>query len=136
MLNRLSPTILHHTEDEQKFDLQEILHFAWRHWKFIVSVVCAALLVGVVGILQQTPRYTASALILLEPQYAKSPQALANDQSSNLDDALVESQMAIIRSSVFLRRVVEKAGLVSDPEFGSGSAPTGTPQDGSSQATA
>jgi len=136
MLNRLSPTILHHAEDEQKFDLQEILHFAWRHWKFIVSVVCAALLVGVVGILQQTPRYTASALILLEPQYAKSPQALANDQSSNLDDALVESQMAIIRSSVFLRRVVEKAGLVSDPEFGSGSAPTGTPQDGSSQATA
>ena len=133
MLNRLSPTILHRTEDEQKFDPREILHFAWRHWKFIGSVVCAALLVGVVGILQQTPRYTASALILLEPQYAKSPQALASDQNSNLDDALVESQMAIIRSSVFLRRVAEKAGLFSDPEFGSGSAPAGSPQGGSSQ---
>src|SRR4029077_16885985 len=113
MLNRLSPTILHHTGDEQKFDPREIVHFAWRHWKFIVSVVCAALLVGAVGILQQTPRYTASALILLEPQYAKTSQSLAGDQNLVLDDSLVESQMAIIRSSVFLRRVVEKANLVS-----------------------
>src|SRR5579864_8328754 len=112
MLNRLSPTISHHTGDEQKFDPREMLHFAWRHWKFIISVVCAALLVGAVGILHQTPRYTASALILLEPQYAKTPQAPASEQNLSLDDALVESQMAIIRSSVFLRRVVEKAGLV------------------------
>jgi polysaccharide biosynthesis transport protein len=133
MLNRLSPTILHHTEDEQKFAPREILHFAWRHWKFIVSVVCAALLVGAVVILQQTPRYTASALILLEPQYAKSPQTPASDQNSSLDDSVVESQMAIIRSSVFLRRVVEKVGLVSDAEFGSRSAPAGSPQGGSSQ---
>src|SRR5262249_20483075 len=69
----------------------------------------------------------------------------------NLDFAMVESQMAIIRSSVFLRRVVEKEQLVSDPEFGTrraapqpasgaGSDPAkadeGKPEDGSRHATA
>ena len=39
---------------------------------------------------------------------------------------MIESQMAIIRSTVFLRRVVEKEHLVSDPEFGSGSSPAGS----------
>ena len=40
--------------------------------------------------------------------------------TTRLDYAMIESQMAIIRSTVFLRRVVEKEHLVSDPEFGSG----------------
>ena len=43
-----------------------------------------------------------------------------------LDLALLERQMAIIRSSVFLRRVVEKEHLTQDPEFGASPLP-GTP---------
>src|SRR5262249_25386442 len=43
---------------------------------------------------------------------AAGPEAILTDV--NLDFAMIESQMAIIRSSVFLRRVVEKENLAAD----------------------
>ncbi len=122
MLNRLSPI---NTSDgaaeEPNFDLWEIISFAWREWKFIALVVAVTLMVGVNYVLHETPRYTASADILLEPRRERAPgESIVSDV--NIDFAMVESQMAIIRSSVFLRRVVEKERLYSDPEFGSVSA--------------
>jgi succinoglycan biosynthesis transport protein ExoP len=129
MLNRLLPTsTLQPPEGDQPFDPRELLHFAWRHWKFIASVVGLALLIGEISILRETPRYTANALILLEPQNATAPQTSAAYQSPGLDDGVIESQIAILRSTVFLRRVAEKASLSSDPEFGSGSPQSQPPQ--------
>jgi exopolysaccharide transport family protein len=120
MLNRLSPPQVFAASDiEQGFDLREILSFAWRRWKFIASIVGVALLIGTVSLMRQTPLYTATTQVLLDPQSDKVPGPAALRSDVNLDLAMIESQMAIIRSSVFLRRVVEKEKLVSDPEFGS-----------------
>jgi succinoglycan biosynthesis transport protein ExoP len=69
--------------------------------------------------LKETPRYTANTQVLLEPQKEKAAGAETVLSDANLDYATVENQLAIIRSTVFLRRVVEKERLVSDPEFGS-----------------
>ena len=101
------------------FDLRGILSFGWRRWQFIASVVAASLLIGTISLLRQTPLYTATSQVLLEPQSEKVPGPAALRADTNLDLAMIESQMAIIRSTVFLRRVVEKERLVSDPEFGS-----------------
>src|SRR5262245_28080380 len=124
MLNRLSPaSIFNAREVPVGFDLREILSFAWRQWKFIAAVVAISLLVGTISLLRQTFLYTATTQVLLEPQRAKLPGSeIIADVS--LDLAMIESQTAIIRSSEFLRRVVEKERLVSDQEFGSG-APQG-----------
>jgi capsular exopolysaccharide synthesis family protein len=124
MLNRLSPaSIFNAREVPVGFDLREVLSFAWRQWKFIAAVVAISLLVGTISLLRQTFLYTATAQVLLEPQRAKLPGSeIIADVS--LDLAMIESQTAIIRSSEFLRRVVEKERLVSDTEFGS-SAPQG-----------
>jgi succinoglycan biosynthesis transport protein ExoP len=125
MLNRLSPAnLVGASEAQTGFDLREIFSFVWRQWKFIAVVVAVVLLIGVVSLLRQTPLYTATAQVLLEPQREKAPGAEAILSDVNLDLAMIESQISIIRSSVFLRRVVEKERLVSDPEFGS-SAPQG-----------
>jgi polysaccharide biosynthesis transport protein len=123
MLNRLSPAnIFGAREVPVGFDLREILSFAWRQWKFIAAVVAISLLVGTISLLRQTFLYTATSQILLEPQRAKLPGSeFITDVS--IDLAMIESQTAIIRSSEFLRRVVEKERLVSEPEFGS-SAPS------------
>jgi len=119
MLNRLPLTsTLDAAADAQSFDLWGIISFAWRKWQFIASVVGMTLLVGTIYVLNETPLYTASADILLEPGRARAPNEVINS-GANLDIAVVESQMAIIRSSVFLRRVVEREHLYSDPEFGS-----------------
>src|SRR5712691_1239829 len=124
MLHRLSPAKIFDTSEVvQGFDLREILSFVWRRWKFIASVVAVVLLIGTVSLLRQTPLYTATSQVLLDPQSEKVPGPGALRPEVNLDLAMIESQMAIIRSTVFLRRVVEKERLVSDPEFGSGGAP-------------
>lgn len=132
MLNRLSPSAsLDMTEGEQGFDLREILSFAWRQWKFIASIVCVTLVLAALYLLKETPRYTANALVLLEGRQEKAAGAEAILSDINLRDlGVVESQMAIIRSTVFLGRVVEKERLISDPEFG-----TGKPRDPSTLST-
>src|ERR1700693_3761146 len=107
MLNRLSSTnTLDAPGVEQAFDLRQVVSFAWRHWKFVASVVGVTLLIGAVSILRETPRYTASALILLEPQRQNTAagQLVPVDVDANF--SMVESQLAIIRSTVFLQRVV------------------------------
>jgi exopolysaccharide transport family protein len=121
MLQKLSPfTTIEQSEKEHRFDPREAIGFAWRHWKFIASVASVTLLVGSVYVLKQTPLYTATAQVLLEPPKDTRPgNAALYDNSNDLTDALIENQLAIIRSTVFLRRVVQKEHLVSDPEFGS-----------------
>jgi exopolysaccharide transport family protein len=118
MLNRLLPLNAPETATaDRALDLWEIISFAWRRWKFIASITGLTLLLGVLYVLSETPYYTASADVLLEPRRDRAPGETVPDV--NIDFALVESQVAIIRSSVFLRRVVEKERLYFDPEFGS-----------------
>jgi polysaccharide biosynthesis transport protein len=126
MLNRIPvPAALDAGEGEHGLDLREILSFAWRQWKFILGMTGVVLLIGIVSLLRQTPLYTATAQVLLDPQREKAPGTEAILSDAGLDYAVVESQMAIIRSTVFLRRVVEKEHLVADAEFGSGQTVTG-----------
>jgi capsular exopolysaccharide synthesis family protein len=132
MLTKTYPNSMHvQPEDERGFDLREMIGFVWRQWKFIASVVVATLIIAAVYVWSETPRYTASALVLLEPQTDRIPGADAPYNNGNfLDVAVIESQLAIIKSTTFLRRVVERTNLVSDPEFGSRS-----PKIASSQTT-
>ncbi len=121
MLNRLSSTNLVNNpqKDEHGFDLREGIGFLWRQWLFITSIVGTVLFVGAIYLSTETPRYTASAQILLEPQQEKASKDDAILTEVNLDYPIIESQLAIIKSTVFLQRVAEKQGLVTDPEFGS-----------------
>src|SRR5215471_4741594 len=119
MLHLAPVKIFDANEVVQGFDLRQILSFVLRRWKFIASVVGVTLLVGIVSLLRQTPLYTATSQVLLDPQSEKTPGPNALRSDVNFDLVTVENQMAIIRSTVFLRRVVEKERLVSDPEFGS-----------------
>jgi exopolysaccharide transport family protein len=107
------------------FDLRETINFVWRQWKFIVGVSALALLIGALYIARQTPLYTASAQLLLEPQSERliGPNPLVS--SVALDLSAVENQIAVIRSTSLLRRVVVKERLVNDPEFGAEPAVAG-----------
>src|ERR1700730_15475537 len=121
MLNRVTPTTeFNRAEEEQGFDLREGIGFLWRQWMFISSIVGTVLFVSAVYVYSETPRYTASAQVLLDPQVHRTGGKNESDLTdANVDYAMVENQLAIIRSSVFLQRVVEKLQLVADPEFGS-----------------
>ena len=125
MLNRLTaasvaPSVVSSAPEEAHgLDLREAIGFLWRQWIFICSIVGAVLFVTIIYLYSLTPRYTASALVLLEMQQERAGKQDAILSEVNLDSEMVESQLAIIKSTVFLQRVVEKLGLASDPEFGS-----------------
>ena len=68
---------------------------------------------------QQTPLYTASAQILLPNSNTKPPGADTVLPQASFDMAMMSSQMAIIRSTAFLRRVVERNHLASDTTIAS-----------------
>jgi capsular exopolysaccharide synthesis family protein len=92
--------------------------FLWRHWKFILFTTAVALSAALFSLAVATPLYTASTQILLDPINEK----LASADTANLSfiDALtMDNQIAIVKSSRLLRRVVEKEHLVGDSEFGS-----------------
>jgi polysaccharide biosynthesis transport protein len=118
MLNRLTTSTINPAnpgESEQGFDLREGIGFVWRQWPFIASIVGAVVLVATAYEFTRTPLYTAKALVLLEPEMVR-PLKEATIIDPNLNFTMVENQIAIINSAVFLKRVAE--GLShSDPEF-------------------
>jgi succinoglycan biosynthesis transport protein ExoP len=113
-----TPAAIDEAERQQSVDLRWILNFLWRQWKVILSVMGAALIVGAAYLAIQTRLYTATTQILLDPRKEKAAGSEAILSDFNLDMASIESQMAIIRSTSLLRRVVEKERLVTHPEFG------------------
>src|SRR3954453_6451007 len=88
----------------EAFDLREWVSFVWRHWKFIVAITAFVLVVGSAYLLNQTRLYTATAQVLLDPQKEKMPGGDTMLGESRLNLAVIDSQIAIIRSTVFLRR--------------------------------
>lgn len=126
MLKRLSQLDpFEAVENEGGFDLREIVSFVWRQWMFIAAVVGISVLIGVVSLLRETPLYQASAQVLLDPQRAKLPGAELMYSDLYLDQSVIENQMAILLSSAFLRRVVEREHLAADSAAGSAGSQTG-----------
>ena len=124
MLNRLDRTLSRLRVDAAQggFDINDAINFVWRQWKFIAGVAMLALLFGTIYVTRQTPLYTATAQLLLDPRKEKAagPDSVYTDTA--LDLFVVENQMAIIRSTALLSRVVDKERLAADSEFGGGAA--------------
>src|SRR5438046_10016662 len=98
MLNRLSPAnIFDASEVEHGFDLREMLSFAWRRGKFIGVVVGGVLLIGMVSLLRETPRYTATSQVLLDPQSDKMPGPAALRAGVNPELAVIQRPVDISR---------------------------------------
>jgi succinoglycan biosynthesis transport protein ExoP len=114
-------------EIDNGIDLRERLSFVWRHWKFILSITVLACVIGVIYLLHVTPLYTATAQILIDQEKESAPDGskVFNDVNPNV--ALLENQMAIIRSTAFLRRVVDNDHLVATATAAAPSAPQADP---------
>ncbi len=104
----------------EEFDLRQFLNFFWRKWKFIASVTIAVLFAVVLFLANATPRYTASAQLLLDPQRDQAPGTEAIISALSLDQTAIDSQVTVMRSNILLRRVVESQKLITDSEFGVG----------------
>ena len=84
-----------------------------------IAVVGMVLGIGLAGGLmhQLKPRYTSSALLLLEPKTPGSFGAASDFASLYVDGARVESVLQIMQSADLLNHVVQSQHLADDPEF-------------------
>ena len=101
------------------FDLRGLLLTLWRRKWLIVGTFIFFLALGFLVASQMAPRYSASAIVLLNPEKLKIV---------NLEEVLVkqdgqneglQDQVEILRSTSLLSQVVEKLNLEQNPAFNS-----------------
>ena len=126
MLERLRSTVAPTTTQEpasDAIDLRQVQDFFWRRWKLILSTTAVVAAVTYIVLLVVTPRYTATAQVLLDPGNQKLLGSANLIPELSLDSGNVDSQLSLIRSTNLLRRVVEQTKLTQDPEFGASVRP-------------
>jgi len=104
--------------ESDAIDFRQIQDFFWRRWKLVLATTATVMILAFLVLLTLTPRYTATAQVLLEPRKEKIFGAETIVPELSIDNASVESQVSVIQSANLLRRVVEKEHLFQDPEFG------------------
>ncbi|QGM45251.1 GumC family protein [Methylocystis heyeri] len=99
-------------------DLHSVIGFLWRRWRLIAAGTALALLVAAFNLARATPLYTATAVLLIEPNRERpfGKSAILPDDAP--EGSMLENAITLINSSALLRRVVANENLVSDPEFG------------------
>lgn len=107
-------------QGEQIWNLLEVLQ---RRWMIIVPAILIVFALNFVGAALSPKRYTASALILINPgreQVIDDDQLVTDNYPS---DVVVESEREVIGSQEIMRRVVDTLRLEEDPEWNGALAP-------------
>ncbi len=106
-------------------DVRRIPMFLRRNLLRILAVAAAVALAGVGACLLLLNSYAATALVIIDPRDAKVTQT--PDVLSNIgpDAIAIESLVQVANSDGFLGRVVDRLGLMTDPDFAASSATDG-----------
>ncbi|MCX8100507.1 MAG: polysaccharide biosynthesis tyrosine autokinase [Geminicoccaceae bacterium] len=98
-------------------DVKELVAILRRRRSVIAGTVLVltslALLVG----FQITPKFTAKALVMIDPRQAKVVDLQAVLQGLGTDASTVETQIKILKSRNHVEQVMEDLRLFDDPEF-------------------
>lgn len=104
--------------DSSEFDIRTAIGLVRRQAWLILSTVLIIVGVAALYVFLQTPIYTASTLILVDP---RQKNALDPDSQMSLlptDNARVESEVEILKSPSTQLDAITRLDLVKDPEFG------------------
>jgi succinoglycan biosynthesis transport protein ExoP len=99
------------------FDLHKLLSIFRRRLQLFGAMVVVIFIPAVIYTYQATPRYTASASVMLDVR--KENVLNVGDVLSSLpmDSAVVDSEVEVLKSRSLAERVVAKLNLDQDPEF-------------------
>ena len=100
-----------------EFDLLEIARALRRRVKVIAGIAAGLTAIVMITVFQMTPRYTAHALVLLDPERTQVVDFTAVMSGLPADSATTDSQVEVMSSRSIARRVVEKLNLIEDEEF-------------------
>ena len=103
---------------DAEIDLKAILGIIRRQLWIVLSTVVAVLAIVTIGVFSVTPRYTATALILVDTKDKNLLDTENGPTNATTDNARVESEVEILKSERVLMSVIKDQNLVTDSEFG------------------
>ena len=103
---------------DAEIDLKGILGIIRRQMWLILSTIATILVVTIILTYSLTPKYTATALILVDTSQKNVLDATNVLANPSADNARVESEVGILKSNRILLDVIRDNNLVSDDEFG------------------
>lgn len=108
---------LRRDETEDSIDLLDLVRNVWHRKWLIIGI--GALFGGIVAIVVSTvtPRYSATAKVMLNPRETRVVTSQEVVSNLDLSNPVIETEMALIRSSVLLEEVIREIGLENMPEF-------------------
>jgi len=109
-----------------EIDLLAVARVLWRRKGLIIGTVLALTAVVAVVTLLLTPKYSASAYIMIDPGQTKIVDAVeAVVAGAMADAATIESEARVLQSRSLADRVIAKLDLEKNPEFNTSLAPPG-----------
>ncbi len=95
----------------------EVAGFLRRRWRLMAGCTVAALMLGGAYVATTPPSYTATTSLLVDSRRAdifRNQPLMSDGQALN---AVVESQVEVLRSEGIARTVVDRLSLLGDPAF-------------------
>ena len=99
-------------------DVRDILDFLLRRWKLVCAIAALTFATFVVAAYKIPPLYTAVTQVLLDaPNDYMTPQDYSNSDFAD-NSTFIESQIAVLRSTSLLQKIVDSEKLTEDPKIG------------------
>ena len=110
--------------EDKEIDLRSVMAMLRRRKAAILGTIAAVVLVTLLVLVQLTPRFTSTAELMMETRQTNvvDIQSVVSGLSvdGNSFQTGIQSEMNIIRSRSMAQRVIDKLGLMQDPEFNGG----------------
>ena len=106
------------TNTNDEIDLRSLFGVLRRQIKIIVFTTLAAAILALVYLFSVTPKYTATALISIEPNRNIMTDVAAELNNATAMSATVDGEIEILKSNDLIKSLVAAEGLISDEEFG------------------
>lgn len=95
----------------------ELAGFGRRQRVLLLACLAATVLLALLYLLTATPRFTASTILLVDAKQADLLQGHAAVSDAQIENALIESEVEVLRSAGLARKTVAALGLANDPAF-------------------
>lgn len=101
-----------------RFQLRDMIAAFYRRRYVVMGVTVVVVAIAAAALQLVTPRYTANALLMIDPNQAQRVAEIDPVSGGGLmDSVFIDSQAELLRSQALAIRTVKKFNLDNDPEF-------------------
>ena len=95
----------------------ELAGFGRRQRMLLLACLATTVVLALLYLLTATPRFTASAILMVDAKQADLLQGRVAVSDAQIENALIESEVEVLRSAGLARKTVTALGLAGDPAF-------------------